>query len=61
MKAKYKNWIDYEGRVGNTRMRAKGRTKREAIKRLRTMFANAGHPTMASHLEDKLYCHQVQP
>ncbi len=36
----------FEGVVNGRAMRAEGRTKREATKRLRTMFALSGMPTL---------------
>jgi hypothetical protein len=36
----------YEGRVGVARMKAQGRTKREAVTRLRRQFAASGLQTI---------------
>jgi hypothetical protein len=46
MKAKFKKDNPWTGAVGNVHLVAGGRTKREAIKRLRKMFADHGLPTI---------------
>ncbi len=41
----------YTGTVGNVTILSSGRTKREAIKRLRKLFAAQGVPTLLNTLE----------
>jgi hypothetical protein len=43
---KYTRSHTYAATIGNLTLKAEGRTKREAEKRLRTAFANAGRPTI---------------
>jgi hypothetical protein len=45
---------NYQGTVGGTTLTAIGRTKREAVVRLRRMFANIGIPTQPTPLVDLL-------
>lgn len=44
----------YQGTVGNKSLIVFGRTKREAVKRMRKAFLELGMPTMPTPLEDKL-------
>ena len=52
MERKFTRSHTYQGLVGGLALTAEGRTKREAEKRLRTLFANAGRPTVNRNPED---------
>ncbi len=52
--AKYKPSVMYYGRVGELQLRAEGRTKREAVKRLRKEFAKSGVSTRPDSFVDLL-------
>jgi hypothetical protein len=54
LKRKFQAGNPYIGTVGGTTLRATGRTKREAVVRLRRMFASAGLPTKPDALTDLL-------
>ena len=54
MKAKYIGSHTYIGRVGGSRIEARGKTKAEAVKTLRKAFASAGLPTQSDPLVDLL-------
>lgn len=54
MKAKYKCDQKWTGTVGQTAFTVLGRTKREAVKRLRRMFAENGIPTIPDSMSDFL-------
>lgn len=45
---KYTRSHSYTATIGGLTLQAEGRTKREAEKRLRTAFANAGRPTIVN-------------
>jgi hypothetical protein len=46
--------VKFQGKVGNVVLVGLGRNKREATKRLRLMFAQAGIPTRPTQLIDLL-------
>jgi hypothetical protein len=54
MKAKYKGAHEYIGRVGRKAVHALGRTKREAVRRIRLIFARAGIQTQPDAITDLL-------
>lgn len=61
LKAKYIIPQDFEGRVNSVTLRAKGRNKREAEKRLRKLFAERGLPTRPEGSIDLLEVYRYYP
>jgi hypothetical protein len=54
LKMKFMTPSNYKGTVRTISIIAQGRKKREAVKRLRKIFARRGIPTQPSPLEDLL-------
>ena len=51
---KYSGWNTYTGRVENHEIQVTGRTRREAVKRLRVEFSRMGMPTRPDVYTDLL-------
>lgn len=59
MKRKFTSPSKYFGQVRDTRILAEGRTKREAVKRLRIAFSNQGIQTIPDGQTDLLTVHHA--
>lgn len=61
LKRKYMKPMIFDGTVGSMTLSAWGRTKREAVKRLRKKFAERGIYTIPEPLVDLLVVSQPRP